>query len=228
MSDVLRELDPKVSAEIKAIGDTILTEQSLLNSLYNPKWLENYSVDCLNFSLAEELVEMNMEISFLWKFFGSLKFDFDKALEEFIDVVHFSATRTLLTTPDSDIDINKARDVTKLYSATPNTHAGMLQVLVDINRILEDDGFYGHAPKFYRLLALGCVLFDFTPSQMLVSYLHKNKKNKARVQNGAATRDIDKSGEQGTYDYLLVNKFVFETKLCYNERLTQFGGKRYL
>lgn len=213
------ELSGNFVQEVVSISYEILREQASLNDRYNPEWMKLYAADNIGYHIADELTEMNSEISFAWKIFGKTNSDFAKALEEFIDVVHFSATKQLLTAHQNN------KDIVSCSCYIPEDKATLILALNDINDINRGDGHFGHLPKFQRLIACGCVFFSLTPSQMLVAYLHKNKKNHARVDLGAATSEIDKSSELPTYEYLFKNSFVTQSAGEFNKSLSNFKNR---
>ncbi|MGL4353168.1 MAG: dUTP diphosphatase [Aeromonas popoffii] len=198
-------------AALSSIAGEIFTAQRELNSLYNQNWEVEYDSVRIRIAAVREMAEMLDELKGIHTFFGSKKdSDYAKGLEEFIDVVHFMATRTLL-----------------MYQATTNPQVDLLFIPDSEVAIL--DAMVGLVAAGYffndivRLLAHGCSLFNVTPEHMLVAYLHKNRKNRSRALNGAASRDIDKSQEQSTYDYMYEKGFFADTAEQYNLRMNDYA-----
>lgn len=196
---------------ISSIVGEIFSAQRELNCLYNKEWETEYDPVRIRIAAVREMAEMLDELKGIHTFFGSKKSsDYAKGLEEFIDVVHFMATRTLL-----------------MYVCQRNPEVEVLQVPISEVYNLEAmvtlvaTGYYFN--DIVRLLALGCSLFNITPEHMLVAYLHKNRKNRARALNGAASRDIDKSQEQSTYDYMYEKGFFADTAEQYNNRMNDYA-----
>lgn len=199
---------------LSSISSEIFTAQRELNSLYNPNWQVEYEPFRIRIAAVRELAEMLDELKGVHAFFGAKKeSDYAKGLEEFIDVVHFMATRTLLM-----YDCLSAPQVESLF--LPKDEVSNLDAMIT----LVATGYYFN--DIVRLLAFGCSLFNISPEHMLVAYLHKNRKNRSRAMNGAADRDIDKSQEQATYDYMYEKGFFADTAEQYNIRMNDYANSK--
>ena len=196
---------------LSSIAGEIFSAQQELNFLYNPDWRVEYDPVKVRIAAVREMAEMLDELKGIHTFFGSKKeSDYAKGLEEFIDVVHFMATRTLLM-----YECDREPQVDSMF--IPPNEVSNLDAMVN----LVASGYYFN--DIVRLLGCGCTLFNITPEHMLVAYLHKNRKNRARALNGAASRDIDKSQEQPTYDFMYENGFFADTAEQYNLRMNDYA-----
>jgi hypothetical protein len=223
--------------EIETYCADILVHQASLNELYNKDW-KSISIHSVVFAVKEELVEMNRELTHIWKFWGSKKANYSNALEEFIDVLHFSAFMVLLNEDVLSRPYQKPyiNGVFKDFSAESlcSTLAvgNRSKELILLNRInTAAETLKSTFPRFDCtlpfLFLFGCVFFDMTPSQMYVGYLFKNNKNKNRTLKGATVKDIDKTSEMSVYQYLQSSNIVFETEEEYNLRMVTLEGRKY-
>lgn len=199
------------------IATEIRQQQALLNDMYSPDWRETYQVDKIILSAAAEFSEMLEEVKGAWKFYGThYQNDWATALEEFVDIVHFMATVELCSGV-----VTTYEDVSLVVSSAWNrTLKGKSQsyLLSKIHRNMKRG-------SFLQLLTAGCMTFRLTPEQLLVAYLHKNKKNQARAQAGAISRDISdiKASEQSTFDYMYQNGFISMARDEYNQAVDSNG-----
>lgn len=194
------------------VATEIRQQQALLNDMYSPNWRETYQADKLSLSACEEFSEMLSEVKGAWKFYGAnYQNDWAAALEEFIDVVHFMATVELCPLPSPIFD-DSVEVVSHIWAVS--SHARNSALLKAVSMTMRRG-------CFLQLLANGCRLFQLTPEQLLVAYLHKNKKNQARAQAGAINRDVDdiKAAEQSTFDYMYENGFISMTREEYNSKV---------
>lgn len=197
------------------VATEIRQQQVLLNDMYEPNWRTQYEVDKLALSACSEFNEMLEEIKGVWKFYGSsYQNDWAGALEEYIDVVHFMATIELCNGADPVYD--DASDVVMRSWDSTSFNSRKSRLLVLIKNNMKRGGFL-------QLLSHGCRLFRLTPEQLLVAYLHKNKKNQARAKAGALTRDIKdiKELEQSTFDYMFENGFISLSREEYNSMVDE-------
>lgn len=210
---------PSDCAFIKDAVKEILTHQSALNSMYDSNWRQNYDNRKVMFATVEEFIEMTSEIKNVVRFYGTpSQSRWDKAVEEFVDVLHFCASMALCADPDAINNLESVDTQALLLS-----ELGSGDQLEDLYRLFLTILGIGMAPpsmvSLICVFVIGCNVFGFTPDQMLVAYLHKNKKCQARAAKGAANKDVDKSQEQGTYQYLYEKGFVSETAEEYNTRM---------
>ena len=215
--------------------DLMFTEQAALNSLYNNNWKIEYDVQTLFVAMIKEFVEMEEEISHINRFFGKKgNSNYSKGLEEFVDVLHYATTIAILKggnkTYDQDLSgaLRKAKDIIFIN--------GVKQGSVDLElatkrrlfgAILELTRKFTETPDVELLFLLGCYLFDLSASQMFCAYLHKNSKNRARVNRGAATKEVDKSSEVGTYSHLYDKSMVSLHPDLYDAKLENTLGNLY-
>lgn len=193
------------------IATEIRQQQLLLNDMYSPDWRDTYQADKIILSAAMEFSEMLEEVKGAWKFYGTqYQNDWATALEEFVDIVHFMAT----------VEWCKRADPAYV-NETPIVISTWIRVLKGKSQSYILSKLHGNIKSgtFVQLLAVGCKLFRLTPEQLLVAYLHKNKKNQARAQAGALTHDVKelKASEQSTFDYLYQNGFISLTREEYNQ-----------
>jgi dimeric dUTPase (all-alpha-NTP-PPase superfamily) len=183
--------------------------------MYSPDWRETYQADKIILSTFAEFSEMLEEVKGAWKFYGShFQNDWAAALEEYADIVHFMATVDLLSSKEGlTICDFVEREVYRWmqYYSSVESHA---QLLCKLKKQLDHGGWL-------QVLIIGCNLFHLTPEQLLVAYLHKNKKNQARAQAGAISRDIGdiKASEQSTFNYMYQNGFISMTREEYNSKV---------
>lgn len=201
------------------IATEIRQQQAMLNDMYSPDWRETYKREKILLSTFAEYSEMLDEVKGVWKFYGShYQNDWAAALEEYADIVHFMATVDLLSRKEdlavSDYYESEVLRQLQYYSSI----ADRAQLLVSLKKHLDHGGWI-------QLLSVGCSLFKLTPEQLLVAYLHKNKKNQARAQAGAISRDIGdiKASEQSTFDYMYQNGFISMTRDEYNQAVDSNG-----
>lgn len=194
------------------VATEIRQQQAMLNDMYCLEWRKSYQADKLALSACQEFNEMLNEVKGAWKFYGkNYQNDWAAALEEFIDVVHFMATVELCPL-ESPLYEGSEEVVSQVWMIS--LHAKNFALLKAINLVMRRG-------CFLQLLANGCRLFRLTPEQLLVAYLHKNKKNQARAQAGAISRDVDdlKAVEQSTFDYMYENGFISMTREEYNAKV---------
>lgn len=220
-------LAPEIVAELKEVSRDIFVAQAKLNSQYSGDWRQSYTLDSVELSIREEMVELQREITGVWKFFGGRSFNFDKALEEFIDVLHFAATYCIIKIPRVTFNADWAgcympTNVLGAFDGYTSDRNQRVGALCNLSSVFFRQGNY--AVNFVQLLADGCVFFDMTPSQMFVAYLEKNGRNHKRAERGAGVKDVDKTQERSCYEYMLENGFVFETINEYNERMSSCPG----
>lgn len=195
------------------VATEIRQQQALLNDMYSPNWRETYQADKLTLSASVEFSEMLDEVKGAWKFYGAqYQNDWAAALEEFVDIVHFMATAEWCNGASPIYDNASSVVLStwiRVLRGKPQSY-----LLSKIHRNMKRG-------SFLQLLAVGCMTFLLTPEQLLVAYLHKNKKNQARAQAGAINRDVDdiKAAEQSTFDYMYENGFISMTREEYNSKV---------
>lgn len=191
------------------VANEIRAQQASLNDLYTADWRQSYHQAKLCLSACQEFNEMLDEVKGAWKFYGTESSnDWTAALEEFIDVVHFMATVELCPLPSPTYEGASEQALLTWQASELSSNASLLRAISMTMR----------RGCFLQLLANGCRLFRITPEQLLVGYLHKNRKNQARASAGALTKDVSdiKAGEQRTFDYLYDNGFISLTREEYN------------
>ena len=238
-------IDNKVSAPFclsknmkEAVTESVelmFNEQSQLNAMYNSNWEAEYDVQTLFVAMVKELVEMEEEVSHINHFFGKRgSSNYSKGLEEFVDVLHYATTIAILK--DSHLpyyyDIsNGVREIDGLLLFTDvNPSVCGLELSTKrklFGEIMQCVCKFQQTPNVEFLFLLGCYLFDITVSQMFCAYLHKNSKNQARVNRGAATGQVDKSFETGTYQHLFEKNIVNLHPDVYDAKLENTVGNLY-
>lgn len=191
----------------------IIKEQKVLNPLYHPDWESTYNDKSLMISAIGELVELSNELPHFTKFFGGYtKTNFHLALEEFVDILHFMATRVILSGNESGkTKVVVDPEVIKSFSVNDFILKFNSNILTPEYKLID----------FHELFIYGCHMFKVSPDLMLTAYLHKNSKNKLRAMAGAHDFDIKdiKDSEICTYDFLFGSSFIKEEKDEYNARL---------
>jgi len=210
----------------------ILKEQEDLNHLYDKNWnqteLWKYRI-----AAVREFNEMLDELPSVHKFYGSPKpSDWAMALEEFVDVLHFAASMYMRTAASKTFeDFQHYFDSVGVH----RTHKDIQDRLDTINTALDFKGQHisslfdilattnatSGEYSFITLFVIGCSMFDVSVDHMFVAYLHKNIKNRSRAKSGAMSKDIDKSKEVGTYQYMHDQQLFADTAEEYNERMRQ-------
>lgn len=196
------------------VATEIRQQQALLNDMYSPDWRETYEAPKVTLSACQEFNEMLDEVKGAWKFYGAhFQNDWAAALEEFIDIVHFMATAEWCNGAQPCYDDAAPVVISQWFNAV-KVKRSQSWLLSKIHSNMKRGGFL-------QMLAIGCMTFRLTPEQLLVAYLHKNKKNQARAQAGAISRDVDdlKAVEQSTFDYMYENGFISMTREEYNAKV---------
>lgn len=200
------------------IATEIRQQQAMLNDMYSPDWRETYQADKITLSATMEFSEMLDEVKGSWKFYGTqYQNDWAAALEEFVDIVHFMATVEWCNGASPVYD-NASPVVISAWARGALRGKSQSYLLSSIHRNMKRG-------SFLQLLAFGCMTFKLTPEQLLVAYLHKNKKNQTRAQAGAISRDVGdiKAAEQSTFDYMYQNGFISMTRDEYNQAVDSNG-----
>ena len=210
---------PDLAAYVTYVQE-ILDHQRKLNSMYDPNWRVTYEDQRLMYSCVDEFNELVSEISLFTRFYDSKqKTRFDLALEEFIDITHFVATRCLLSGHvNVDVDaINLSFDLVD-DGLTP-----VFDVTIHLNRILNSAA--SNHPTYCTLALLlkeGTKLFDVSVDTLMVAYLHKWGKNKERaicMRDGGDLVAL-KASEEKTYAHLYSKSLVSLSVGEFNEKLT--------
>lgn len=201
------------------IATEIRQQQAMLNDMYSPDWRETYKREKILLSTFAEYSEMLDEVKGVWKFYGShYQNDWAAALEEYADIVHFMATVDLLSSKKDLVMCDYVEREVHRWLQYYKSVESLPQLLCNLKKQLDHGGWL-------QVLIIGCTLFRLTPEQLLVAYLHKNKKNQARAQAGAISRDIGdiKASEQSTFDYMYQNGFISMTRDEYNQAVDSNG-----
>lgn len=195
------------------IAAEIRLQQAVLNDMYSIDWRDKYKRENILLSTFAEYSELLDEVKGVWKFYGSrYENDWAAALEEYVDIVHFMATVDLLAHKKDLVVCDFVEREVQRWMCYYGAIKDRAQLLISLKKRLDHHG------GFVQMLGLGCALFQLTPEQLLVAYLHKNKKNQARAQAGAINRDIAsiKASEEPTFDFLFQNGFISVTRDEYN------------
>lgn len=190
----------------------ILTEQEALNAVYDPNWVQNYDDNKFTLAAIREIVEISDELSMFSHFFGARdKYNFHLAIEEFVDVIHFYATRVLRAGKQASYAPNAPQTPTSvtnwLHTLTHQVSAKNASVVV-----------------LHNMISTACFIFDLTPDTLLVAYLHKNRKNHERAKAGAMNHDIQelKNSEMSTFDFLRSEHWFSLTAEQYNAKMAEY------
>lgn len=213
----------------------ILVEQIKLNTAYDPMWRKSISLEDYCISQLDELIEMKNELESSVKFFGSKKpNNWCKALEEFVDVLHFSAGSYVLGLEQEDdkaIAIIQDRwipffEVEDIFLDERSTVKTMMVELANIVSLHGKEQERTKGCYVLDVFVCGCQLFEITPEQLLMAYLHKNRKNHVRANNGAFSGDVSliKAAEIPTYQWLYENSYVSKTEEEFNQLLDEKYG----
>ncbi len=212
--------------------NTIVEHQEALMKMYGfEKTPDDTS---LQLAAVNELVgEMFPEITCAHKFYGKTKTNnFDKALGEFVDVLHFEASRRVLVQARLN-DACVGYDIeTPRYEFPPvcirkfdNGFQAAGRLLTQMMKCLNDDdpNLWSIGKSLHHLFMVGARFFGITPDQLLIAYLTKNRQNQARAKANAASDDVTslKASERPVYDIMYDNGYFVETADEFNARLTK-------
>ena len=199
---------------VETCVEEILERQAELNLKYNSNWVNTYDDNKFIMCCVEEIVELKGEIEQHVSLFNhKTSCRFDKALEEFVDVMHFLASRAL----------NEPFEQDKMFKYEvgknlPETLQGWLAQLsrnVTARRV---------SPQVLADVFLnGCAAFHLRPEVMFVAYLHKHSKNIVRALAHALDEDAQKlkQAETPCYQYLLETGAVTLTAEEFNTKLRE-------
>lgn len=210
---------------LMSVVQEIFKAQDTLNDVYNVNWRTEYNSQSVDFAANGEFIELLEEVQPHWKFYGSVKpSNWGKALEEFIDVVHFKACSVLLKHGQNPLHTLHRTDVDSMIRVFDNSLSSNVPETKDLLSMVGKLIFDDRVQSFQNLLVVGCRLFDISPDHLLVAYLHKNRKNTIRASNGAASVDVDhiKHSELGTFEYMYQHGFLADNSEEYNERMSAY------
>ncbi|TAA71656.1 dUTPase [Planomicrobium okeanokoites] len=156
----LLEAQKELDAEIEKNHPTVEKEERLLKR---------------TLALLVELGELANELPEVFKFWSNKKNNYEKALEEYVDGLHFFLSIALEEGPDQ-------LSVQRPYmQASANILDCYLDIFEDVSRIDCEIGPLGRS--FYRYIELGQML-GFTWEQIEMSYMMKNALNHHRQETG--------------------------------------------
>lgn len=125
-------------------------------------------------ALSVELAELKNELPETFKFWSNKKNNRDRAVEEYIDCIHFAISIALKKGLDSHTYIQtQPKDLNKLYLGLQNV-VTVLSVSYKQRHVKE---------LLNNLIALGYQL-NLTESDVIAAYHDKNKVNHSRQDNG--------------------------------------------
>lgn len=199
--------------------EDILKEQEKLNSLFEENWLNVYTDDKLSLSCIDEFNELVSELTKFTRFYGETKkSNFDKAFEEYIDIVHFYSTRVLLSKKViEDYELCVATQLKKVMSSNKSD---ICDELLYLHNLLVQPAV--RKSSLCGIIALGGKIFDLSVDAIFTAYLHKNSKNvmRSRCLDDKVALDALKRSEKGTYDYLYESNIVSLSPSEFNDKLT--------
>ena len=123
-------------------------------------------------ALQVEFNELINELPFLFKYWSNKNMDRDKALEEYVDCLHF------ILSIGNDLEVTD-------YEYTKPSQEDMRSIVIGINNMTSSlAGFTVHKEKLYPVLVDHFILFGeklgFTEEEIVQAYHKKNEVNYSR------------------------------------------------
>ena len=126
-------------------------------------------------ALQVEFNELTNELPFIFKYWSNKTMDREKALEEYVDCLHF------ILSIGNDLEITD-------YEYIRPGQEDMKSIVIGINNMISLLAEFEQKEKLYRVLVDHFILFGeklgFTEDEMVQAYHEKNDTNYARQDQG--------------------------------------------
>ena len=126
-------------------------------------------------ALQVEFNELINELPFLFKYWSNKQMDAEKALEEYVDNLHF------ILSIGNDLEITD-------YEYIRPDQENMKKIVIGINNMISLLAEFEQKEKLYRVLVDHFILFGeklgFTEEEIVNAYYEKNEVNHARQDQG--------------------------------------------
>lgn len=175
----------------------MLEAQEQLNIKYSgDEWRNNITMGQAKFALHEEVAEFINELRPAWKWWGKVeKLDRDKAIFEYIDVLHFAMLIALFNFYPDELEtfLPVGGDMGMNHIDMYNQFSKAIQrFLIQVDQHNIQDVVVG----LYNIINIGAKILDLKDGEVFEAYLKKNALNHKRVENGALDGSYDKSKEE--------------------------------
>lgn len=187
-----------------AINQSQLEEMFAMQEGLNRKyggvdWRKGFTMGKAKFAIMDEVGELLRELEHEWKWWKvNPNYHKQKALFEFIDVIHFGMMIVLYHTNHSDVGMATTETLFNSFHPTNDKHDDFARTFGEFIRaehgVLDTD--YS-ITLLVELINAGANLLGITDSNAIYqAYIMKNHRNHIRVDSGVLVGLYDKDKEQ--------------------------------
>lgn len=165
--------------------------QEVLNIKYNgPDWRKNIRLGMAKFALIDEVSEMAREIRASWAWWKKNPgpMEWEKAREEFIDVLHFALLIALYRYDEKQLTDYVCAVDSDMGGPVGDPHGYFIKAITRFLKAADDDNRTDLVKGLKNIVETGAVLLAMEQDDVYAIYQEKNAKNHVRVESGQTVR----------------------------------------